>query len=374
MNNVPDKRETILITGSTGLIGSHLIKALAPRYRVIGMDINDPESRPEGWEWVQCDLTDDARVEAALKEVRERAGSHLAGVIHLAAYYDFSGDPSPLYEELTVKGSRRLIRGLRDFEVEQFIFSSSLLVMEPVQDDEEEVLTEESPTRGEWDYPRSKLEAERVLHEEHGDIPLLILRIAGVYSEDGHCVPIVHQIQRIREKQMESMFFPGDSSHGQPFVHIDDVVECICQAMERRKELPKEEVLLIAEPTVISYRELQYTIGDLIHGKQWPTIQVPASAAKAVAWAKEKLSKEEKFIRPWMIDMADDHYPVEISRANELLQWHPKHRILLTLPEMIVRLERDPKAWYERHGLQWPETPEPSPIDWEVAKYSEEEG
>src|SRR5262245_16560705 len=30
---------------------------------------------------------------------------------------------------------------------------------------------------------------------------------------------------------------------------------------------------------------------------------------------------EEPFIKPWMIDLADDHYELEISRDRALLDW-----------------------------------------------------
>lgn len=44
----------------------------------------------------------------------------------MAAYYDFSGEPSAKYEEVTVCGTERLLRALRPFEVEQFIFKGEL--------------------------------------------------------------------------------------------------------------------------------------------------------------------------------------------------------------------------------------------------------
>ena len=42
--------------------------------------------------------------------VRERFGTRIASVIHLAAYYDFSGEPSEKYETITVQGTERLLR------------------------------------------------------------------------------------------------------------------------------------------------------------------------------------------------------------------------------------------------------------------------
>jgi len=143
----------------------------------------------------------------ALSTVREKHGDRLASVIHLAVYYDFSGEPSPLYQTLTVEGTRRLLRELQKFQTEQFIFSSSLLVMKPAE--EGEIITESSPTEAEWDYPGSKLEAEKAIEEERGAISSVILRIAGVYDEDCYSIPIAQHIRRILRSSSKANSFPA---------------------------------------------------------------------------------------------------------------------------------------------------------------------
>lgn len=352
-NNMKHK-PLVVVTGCSGLIGTRIIESLRDGYEVVGLDIVEPDQEPRGWTWIECDLTDDESVDSALEQIRERFGGDIASVIHLAAYYDFSGDPSPMYDKLTVGGTRRLIERLQSFEsVGQFVFSSSLLAMKPAEDTGEE-LTEESPTQGEWEYPRSKLEAERVLKHRHGEIPVVVHRIAGVYDESGHSLPITQHIRRIYEKQPESIVFPGDPEKGQAFVHLDDVVDCFAKTIEKRGELADWEVFLIAEPDVVSYEELQNLIGELMHDKEWPTIRIPKAAAKAGAWVKDKLTREDAFIKPWMVDMADDHYPVEIERAHEQLSWEPRHRLRDTLPEMVERLQSDPRRWYEQNSLPLP--------------------
>lgn len=57
-------------------------------------------------------MTDDEGVAAALNWASSQFGNPIAGVIHLAAYDDFSGEPFALYCELTVEGRRRLLRHL----------------------------------------------------------------------------------------------------------------------------------------------------------------------------------------------------------------------------------------------------------------------
>jgi nucleoside-diphosphate-sugar epimerase len=89
----------------------------------------------------------------------------------------------------------------------------------------------------------------------------------------------------------------------------------------------------------------------LIHGEEWPAIRIPKAVAKAGAWAQENILGKETFIKPWMIDLADTHYPVEIERARIRLGWEPQHRLRDTLSKMIGSLKQDPQRWYEINGL-----------------------
>jgi nucleoside-diphosphate-sugar epimerase len=52
-----------------------------------------------------------------------------------------------------------------------------------------------------------------------------------------------------------------------------------------------------------------------------------------------------------MIDYADDHYALDITRAGTLLEWEPQRRLRGTLPKMIAALRTDPHVWYHAHML-----------------------
>jgi nucleoside-diphosphate-sugar epimerase len=340
----------LLVTGISGLIGTKIAEALNNEYRVVGLDLEPTDVA----HWIECDLTKDETTARAFNVLREKFGNEIASVVHLAAYYDFSGEPSPLYQSLTVQGTRRILKELQSFQVGQFIFSSSLLVMKPVE--KGEVITENSTLQAEWDYPKSKLEAEKAIQVHRGNIPAVILRIAGVYNEDCNSIPISQQIKRIYEKEFESYFFPGNPEHGQSFVHLDDTVDSVLQTIQKSAELGPHEIFLIGEPETMSYEELQDRIGDLIHDKEWATIRIPKPFAKAGAWIKEKFDRDkDTFIKPWMIDLADAHYPVSIDKASHRLGWRPRHRLNDVLPEMVNRLVRNPRLWYQKNNLQWPE-------------------
>jgi nucleoside-diphosphate-sugar epimerase len=358
MDNTTAIKPTVLVTGSSGLIGQRICKRLAKNYRVVGLDVKSPENELDGVAFIECDFTKGPSVKDAIRQVRQDHGDHLASVVHLAAYYDFAGEPSPLYDELTVEGTRRLLEQLHTLtRVEQFIFSSSLLVMKPC--DVGEKLTEICPMEGVWDYPASKIKAEKAIRSTRGNIPAVILRIAGVYDERGHSIPITQNIRRIAEKEFESYFFPGNADRGQAFVHLDDVVSAFEKTIERRHDLDTLEVFLIAEDECLSYDQLQDIIGEHLHGvDDWPTIRIPKFVAKAGAWAKDKLASSEEdrpFIKPWMVDLADAHYPVDSSLAAKRLGWHAEHKLSRTLPVMLANLQADPARWYRENKLPLPD-------------------
>jgi len=345
-------KKIIIVTGSSGRIGSNVVKALGKSYKVVGFELLRALYASDDEELVPVDLGSDESVHMAFRHIKATYGTNIAAVIHLAAYYSFSEQHSPKYEQITVEGTKRLLRSLQEFNVEQFLFSSTMLVHTPCQPGQR--INEDSPIVAKWDYPLSKVHTEAAIHELHGQIPTVVLRVAGVYDDKCHSIPISHQIQRIYEKQLESRLFSGDTSHGASFVHMDDLVDAIVRAVERRSELPKETVLLIGEPKTMSYDQLQRNISRLLYNREFTTLRVPKLIAKVGSWLESKIPFHETFIQPWMIDLADDHYELDISRAEQLLGWTPKHSIEETLPLMIQDLKQNPAGWYKFNQLDMP--------------------
>lgn len=343
-------KELVIITGACGRIGSAVVKKLADKYQVVGFELHKAVYGCPVEELVPTDLGSDESVAQAFDHIRNFYHTKkVASVIHLAAYYSFTEKHSPLYEQITVKGTERLLRALKDFEVDQFLFSSTMLVYAPGELGKP--INEDSPVMPKWDYPLSKVKTEKVIHDLRGNTSSVILRIAGVYDDHCNSIPISHQIQRIYENQLESRLFSGDITHGAAFLHMDDLVDAIVESVDRRKELPKETVLLLGEPKTLSYDQLQRTISRLIRGKEFKTWRVPKLIAKIGAFVQGLNPFKKPFIKPWMIDLADDHYELDISRAKKLLGWAPKHTLEETLPKMIDELKQDPEKWYRKNHL-----------------------
>lgn len=356
----PNTQPIVLITGAAGKIGSTLTRALRDRYHIISLDMVEAEAADTSY---KIDLTSANSVQGALNHIAGQFGRDIAAVVHLAAYFDFTGEKSPLYDKVNIEGTRNLVEPLANFNVERFIYSGTMLVHEPGAPGQK--TSEDTPIKPGWVYPESKAETEKVIAELAGDMPYTLLRLAGLY-DDKSCVPtLAHQIARIYERDVKSHLYSGNTGIGQAFIHQDDMIDAFRRTIDRRKKLPKENEILVGEDRTASYEALQNRLGELIHGAQeWKTLRVPAPVAKAGAWAEEKAEPlipddfdhgEKPFIRPFMIDMANDHYELDVSRACEQLGWKPQHYIEDELEAMVDTLKADPHAWYEANGITPPD-------------------
>jgi len=343
------EREVVLITGCSGRIGFKAAERFSEKYQIVGFDIMLTGHLPDV-EFVLMDMASEESVKEAMDYVMKTYGGKIASFVHLAAYYSFNSRWSSQYDRITVKGTQHLLKKLQEFEVEQFIFSSSMLAHQPCAVGEK--ITEDSPLSTAWGYPLSKVQTEDIIRKEKGNIPSVILRIAGVYDDDCHSIPLSNQLQRIYENQLEGHLFAGDTSHGASFVHMDDLIESIWLCVEKRKTLPSELTLLIGEPETMSYEAIQREMQRLIHKKEWKTWSIPKRVAKVGAWFQEHLPFVKKsFIKPWMIDFADDHYCLDISRARKFLGWEPKHRLQDTIPLWAREVQKDHTTWYDENRL-----------------------
>ena len=145
----------------------------------MSLDLRGDPTSPSDVEFICTDLTSDESVNHTVDRVRRLFGETVASVVHLAAYYDFAGGDSPLYEEITVKGTKRLVDALADLDVEQFVFSSTMLVHEPAGLGE--TIDEDDPIAGSWPYPASKVATgARSRSTMTVSRSQVIVRIAGV--------------------------------------------------------------------------------------------------------------------------------------------------------------------------------------------------
>ncbi len=346
-------RKLVLITGSAGRIGSALAKRLGLKYQIVGFELMKAIYASENEELVPLDVSSEESVYQAFKHIEAFYGKKIASVVHLAAYYSFEDPNYDKYDKITVQGTKNILKALEGFEVEQFIFSSTMLVHETCKVGEK--ISEESKLDGNWAYPKSKIETEEVIRKYSKNIPTVVMRIAGVYDDDCHSIPISNQIQRIYEKSFTAHFFPGNMDAGASFMHMNDLVDILEKAVDMRNEIPKKVTALVGEEVTLSTRFLQNEISKALFGKKIWMLRVPKIVARIGAFFLCHIPFVDKpFIRPWMIPLADENYELNISKAKKTFKWEPTHKLEDSLFLMCKDLQKNPISWYRKNNLKIP--------------------
>jgi len=338
----------VLITGASGKLGHGLTARLRPTYTVVGADVSEPAADPELDSVEYLDVTSGMSVRKALEAVAERHGVELAAVVHLAAHGGSMDRDDPAHEDVNVEGTRRLLTMLSDFRVERFVFASTVLVHAPIGSKER--IAEDSAFGATSPYARSKLAAERIIAEHRPRIPYTLLRLADVYTDYGEQPTLVRQIQRIVDKDLKRIPSSGNRGTGQARVHIDDAVDALTRAVERRDRLG-DGAILIGEPDPIGYADLQDRIGTLYWGAEWSSRRAPRVMARAGAWIQEH-APGRSVREPDSTERANDGYRLDITRAREMLGWAPSRRLSDELAGILQKLRDYPVAWRRANGLE----------------------
>lgn len=293
----------VLITGGAGFIGHHTAIYLSKKgFEVVVLD-NLSRARKDsllllkrnGIRVIVGDLLGES-LPKTLAEVRPEAVVHAAALISV----EESFEKPLLYNKVNVEGTLRLLDELLKLDsVEYFIYLSSAAVY---GDPKYLPIDEEHPTEPLSPYGASKLAAEHYV-KVYSNLGLkaAILRLFNVYGPRQnleYAGVIAKFVNRIRRGKPPVIF--GDGKQTRDFIHVQDVVEAIQRALERRIEGvfnlaygKPASVLELAEMLLrITKRDLKPIFkpprpGDVRHS--YANVE---KMAKALAW-KPKISLED---------------------------------------------------------------------------------
>ncbi len=171
-----------LVTGGTGLLGSHIVEQLRLRDRpvraLVRRGSNTEWLRSQGVELVEGDITDAESLQHACRGV--------TNIFHAAARV---GDWGPWQEfvDITIHGTRNVIDAAAQAGVRRLLHISSISVYGHV-DGEGKVFDETAPlgvNLHNWSYySRAKVEAEKLVWEAHhaGRIRATVIRPSWIYG------------------------------------------------------------------------------------------------------------------------------------------------------------------------------------------------
>ena len=167
---------TVVVTGSTGHIGTNLVEAVAAAGReVVTVDLDEPAHLPAGVRRIRADVRD--------RDAMREAFAGASTVFHLAAIISVVGGRGGLVDSVNVGGVRATARAALDVGVRRFVHCSSVHAFD-LERCRGTTVTEDSPRSVDPRLPaydRSKAAGEAALREVVADgLDAVVLNPSGV--------------------------------------------------------------------------------------------------------------------------------------------------------------------------------------------------
>ncbi|MCS3935208.1 nucleoside-diphosphate-sugar epimerase [Salinibacter ruber] len=260
----------ILVTGSSGFVGSHLVPTLQERgHRVTGIDRNPPSSGAEPDHFIEGDLMH--------REILDEGLRRADRVFHLAAAKDDWGISREEYFRENVGVTEALLEAAHDHDVYDHVFYSTVAV----HGSGPEPKAEDAPFAPEIPYGESKVEAEkryRGFAAEHDEAHVLVLRPSAIFGERQPWRTNVHRL--IEAIYQRRFLMIGDGAARKTTSYIENLLAANFFLLDQL-ESGVETYLYVDEP-VMSTRELVDVIYDEL-GRGPLRWSLPLSIAKPVA-------------------------------------------------------------------------------------------
>jgi len=305
----------VLVTGATGLVGSHLVERLLARGDRVRALVR-PTSRTtfleeQGVELFYGDLSD--------REGLKRAVQGIEVVYHCAARPPLGGTAKEFYLD-NVAGTQNLLEASLQAGVERFVHVSTVDVYGYDHHDGADELT---PFKPDGLYSSSKIEAERIVKDYYmRGLPAVIIRPCLIYGpRDRHLLPAVLQLLTLRRVPLV-----GGGRALLDLVYAGDVAEALVLASTRDEAIGQAYNI-----TDGARRTLREIIEIFAHawGLSPLYINIPYPLAYGTAALASSLSYWLRFPIPailrWEVIKAMGHHRhFSIKRAKEELGYRPQ--------------------------------------------------
>ena len=229
--------KTILVTGCSGLVGTHLVnKLLQKEYEVVGVDIKQSTNLPqdENFTFLNLDLRDVETVEAIFDEFK------FDGVINA---FGIKGSPirakeRPLdFLEPSIKVNTNIIENSHKHNC-WLVFMSSVGVYEPAEEFVEDTVWKTLPSPNDWfpswskRIPEIYLEAYKVQHNWEDWTIVRPANIFGEYDNFGEGATVIGATcRKVYESDGEIEAW-GDGTPTRDFIYAGDVADGCIKCLE----------------------------------------------------------------------------------------------------------------------------------------------
>ncbi|WP_257670052.1 NAD-dependent epimerase/dehydratase family protein [Parapedobacter tibetensis] len=324
----------ILITGASGFIGYHLLKAAKSRgfetHAGIrkGSEISHLQGLVDDFVYLQYDS-----VENLVSTLSEQQYQY---IIHTAALTR-SNSKSTLFR-VNVEYTKNLALAAQASKIplRAFVFVSSLAAVGPLEYDAVKPINEHSPLHPVTAYGQSKCIAEQQLLAIKG-LPLTIIRPTAVYGPRERDLLVLFNtiasgwdfyIGRIRQKLS--------------FVYVEDLAGVIIDAAIQRESAQEPKTYTISDGNIYGRYEVADLVKTLLPRKAF-RLHLPLGIVKAAAnvleWSYRQSVKPPVIYRERINELTAPNWECDIAAAKQDLAFAPQYDLKKGLAKTI--------SWYK---------------------------
>lgn len=323
----------VLVTGSTGFIGSHIVRVLRREgHEVRAMHRSTSDlTLLEGLELelVEGDVTEPASLRAAMEDVD--AVVNCAGFISL-----WNGHEDALHR-VNVEGAYNVVEAAKAQDVDRLVHTSSIAAVGPPQ--EGEVADESNPWPGDHGvgYFRTKRRGEEVVlgNARRGALDAVVVNPGTAIGPRD-----VNWTGGYLIRSVVKDYLPGAPGGGTNFVDVRDVAEGHVRALHKGRT--GERYILGGENR--SFVEMYELIGD-VTGAEPPGRVIPYPIAWASAWwqeTKARFQDRRPYLNRAQVRATYLDIYVDSSRAEDELGVEARP---------VRESVEDAYAWYVDEGM-----------------------
>ena len=323
---------------------------------MIGMDCRDPSislqrRAPDVW-WQNIDISDRVGVNVVFNRIAADY-PRIDFVLHMAAFYHFGQHWLPEDDRVNIRGLRNILEGASRVDTKRFVFAGSIASLPPPPVGC--VLTEKSTPGTATAYTQSKTIGESLLSQFSSRLPVVALRIGGVFSDWCELPPLYSLMKLWSQPNVFGRMIPGQGASGFPYIHRRDLVKTVRTIIDRNDDLAPYDILFAAPPGCTTHSELFPGIRRAC-GTHFPLkpIHVSPALARCFLILKNGLKAilgRKRYERRWMMDYVDTPLVVDTMVSHKKLQWTPgpELSILNRLPVLMKRFLENRSLWELRN-------------------------
>ncbi len=326
------EKERILITGSSGFIGSFIVEEALSRDMEVWAAVRKSSSlqylQDSRIHLLYLDMSSEEEVIKALRDKSFDYVVHAAGATKALTTEQFYA--------VNTQGTINLISALQALQmpVRRLVFISSLSVYGPAREQQPytEIKDTDTPVPN-TAYAKSKLKAEEWVRA-HCTIPFVILRPTGVYG------PREKDYMLMADSISKGIdIAAGFTRQDITFVFVKDVVQAVFLALTAEAAIGK--AYFLSDDVVYTSRDFSDLIKEELHKRFLIRLTLPLWVLRTACW----LSDLMMHITGKLSTLNNDHYNIlcqrnwrcDITPAKQDLGYDPQWKLKEGVKEMLKK-------------------------------------